>query len=66
VLELAAEDGLPVYLESTETAVGMYERLGFREVGGFGMEIPGKGDGEEVVVYREVCMVWEPTVGEEN
>ncbi|KAK3905193.1 acyl-CoA N-acyltransferase [Staphylotrichum tortipilum] len=59
VLELAAEDGLPVYLESTEVAVGMYEKLGFRKVGGFGMKIPGEGG--EVVVYREVCMVREPS-----
>ena len=38
----------------------MYERLGFKEVGGFGMEIPGPGEDGGEVVYREVCRVWEP------
>lgn len=64
------EDGpLPVYLESTMEAVPMYERLGFKAVDGFEMEIPalgmssgedeGKAEGEKTT-YREVCMVYYP------
>ncbi|KAK3381526.1 hypothetical protein B0H63DRAFT_207635 [Podospora didyma] len=69
VLNMAAADGLPVYLESTEVAVPMYERLGFKAVGSFEMKIPRRGGGrdsrpkeeeeeEEAEIYREVCMVW--------
>jgi len=51
VLDMAAADKLPVYLESTEIAISMYQRFGFREIDSFEMEIPG---GQK---YREVCMV---------
>ncbi|KAK0641189.1 acyl-CoA N-acyltransferase [Cercophora newfieldiana] len=54
VLDMAAADGLPVYLESTENAVSMYERFGFREIDSFEMDLPGGPK------YREVCMVLEP------
>lgn len=51
VLDMAAADKLPVYLESTENAISMYRGFGFREIDSFEMEIPG------VQKYREVCMV---------
>ena len=60
VLGLAAADGLPVYLESTQVAVPMYQRLGFKIIDGFEMEIPRRGSAEAVEVYRETCMVWYP------
>ncbi|KAK3503447.1 hypothetical protein B0T13DRAFT_486292 [Neurospora crassa] len=53
---------LPVYLESTMEAVPTYERLGFKAVDGFGMELPALGmiSGEdegnskgEKTTYRE-------------
>ncbi|KAJ4293806.1 hypothetical protein N0V88_005317 [Collariella sp. IMI 366227] len=55
VLGMAAEDGLPVYLESTENAVGMYEKLGFKVVDGFEMRIPSRGSSSDELseVYRE-------------
>ncbi|KAK0617327.1 hypothetical protein B0T14DRAFT_435023 [Immersiella caudata] len=53
VLDMAATDQLPVYLESTENAVPMYERYGFKAVDSFEMDIPGG------LKYREVCMVLE-------
>ncbi|KAL2132924.1 hypothetical protein VTI74DRAFT_3145 [Chaetomium olivicolor] len=62
VLEMAADDGLPVYLESTDVALPMYERLGFRAIDGFEMRIPKSGsDSEELSgAYKEMCMVWYP------
>jgi ribosomal protein S18 acetylase RimI-like enzyme len=60
VLEMAAADGMPVYLESTEVAVPMYEKLGFRVIDGFEMQIPRPGLAELTEVYREACMVWYP------
>lgn len=70
VLDLAAADGLPVYLESTEVAVPLYRKLGFRVLDGFEMRIPQPrpvvgsiaevGGDEEEVWYREKCMVWTP------
>lgn len=54
VLALAAADGLPVYLESTVEAAGLYRRLGFAAVDGFHMALPGGK------VYDEVCMLWSP------
>jgi hypothetical protein len=62
VLELAAADGLPVYLESTEGAVPLYTKLGFQLLDGFQMRIPpGAGSaGLDDEVYRESCMVWRP------
>jgi len=59
VLDMADVDGLPVYLESTENAVPMYERFGFVAIDEFEMEIPARC-GDEMppsIVYREVCMV---------
>ncbi|KAK4166403.1 acyl-CoA N-acyltransferase [Cladorrhinum sp. PSN259] len=58
VLEMAQADGLPVYLESTNVAVKMYERLGFKRVDSFEMKIPSRGDSGEWEAYEEVCMIW--------
>jgi len=69
VMELASADGLPIYLESTMEAAGIYAKLGFASVDGFKMTIPGRkkksdrDDGEDSVpvahvVYEEVCMLW--------
>jgi GNAT superfamily N-acetyltransferase len=60
VLEMAAADGMPVYLESTEVAIPMYEKLGFKVIDGFEMEIPSPGSAGLTEVYREACMVWYP------
>ena len=62
VLEMAREEGLPVYLESTEVAVKMYEKLKFHTVGGFEMRIPTRDDPKDEgwQVYKEVCMLWRP------
>ncbi|KAK4241769.1 acyl-CoA N-acyltransferase [Achaetomium macrosporum] len=60
VLEMAAADGLPVYLESTEVAVQLYTKLGFQVLDGFEMSIPRAGSAELSEVYRELCMVWRP------
>ncbi|KAL2266203.1 hypothetical protein VTJ83DRAFT_5555 [Remersonia thermophila] len=66
VLDMAAAEGVPVYLESTEVAVKLYERLGFRTLGGFEMRIPRRGTANDMVVYRETCMVWYPPSQEEE
>lgn len=61
VMAKAAAEGLPVYLEATEEAVGMYRRLGFEEVDGFEMSIPSSPVATEPYeLYREWCMVWHP------
>ena len=60
VLEMAATDGLPVYLESTEVAVPMYEKLGFKAINSFEMTIRRPGSAGVSEVYREWCMVWYP------
>ncbi|KAK4232481.1 hypothetical protein QBC38DRAFT_352077 [Podospora fimiseda] len=61
VLDFARADGLPVYLESTDVAVKMYEKLGFRKVDFFEMRIPTREGSEELEeVYEEVCMIWKP------
>ncbi|KAK3937857.1 hypothetical protein QBC46DRAFT_266570 [Diplogelasinospora grovesii] len=60
VLDLAAAEGLPVYLESTSVAVPMYEKLGFKAIDGFEMIIPRRGSSELSEKYEEVCMVWYP------
>ncbi|KAL2016842.1 hypothetical protein VTK56DRAFT_2917 [Thermocarpiscus australiensis] len=60
VLEMAAAEGLPVYLESTEVAVPMYEKLGFQVVDEFQMRIPRAGSSELSEVYKELCMIWHP------
>jgi hypothetical protein len=57
---MAAADRMPVYLESTEVAVPMYEKLGFKAIDGFEMRIPRPGSAELTQVYREACMVWYP------
>ncbi|KAK4453906.1 sterol uptake control protein 2 [Podospora aff. communis PSN243] len=56
VLEMAAVDRMPVYLESTESSVPMYEKYGFKQVDSFEMDMPGGSK------YREVCMVLEHPV----
>ncbi|KAK0708233.1 hypothetical protein B0H67DRAFT_495469 [Lasiosphaeris hirsuta] len=62
VLEMAAADGLPVYLESTEVAVPMYEKFGFKAIDAFEMEIPTRSGSTALSeIYREVCMLWHPT-----
>ncbi|KAL2150798.1 hypothetical protein VTH82DRAFT_7361 [Thermothelomyces myriococcoides] len=60
VLELAMRDRLPVYLESTDVAIHMYRKLGFRAIDEIQMEIPRPTSGETTITYREVCMVWQP------
>jgi hypothetical protein len=40
VLDMADADGLPVYLESTENAVLLYEKFGSAVIDRFEMEIP--------------------------
>ncbi|KAL2162062.1 hypothetical protein VTH06DRAFT_7847 [Thermothelomyces fergusii] len=60
VLELAKTDKLPVYLESTEVAMPIYQRLAFRAIDEIQMKILGPTGGESTVTYREVCMVWQP------
>jgi ribosomal protein S18 acetylase RimI-like enzyme len=57
---------MPIYLESTLVAVGMYERLGFKMVDRFEMKIPRRGgDGDDLTdLYQEVCMVWWPNGSE--
>ena len=62
VQELAGAAGLPIYLESTENAVGLYQKLGFVVIDSFQMPIPSKGtEGtkETTEVYKEVCMLWQ-------
>ncbi|KAK4195224.1 hypothetical protein QBC40DRAFT_186336 [Triangularia verruculosa] len=61
VLEMAERDHLPVYLESTDVAVSIYERLGFRSIDSFEMRIPRRGSDTETVLYKEECMVWYPS-----
>ena len=61
IMAKAAAEGLPVYLEATEEAVGMYRKLGFEVVDGFKMPIPSSpGAAEPCELYREWCMVWHP------
>ena len=62
ILEKAAADGMPVYLESTLDTVRMYERLGFKKLDGFQMRIPRRGGDQEdrSEIYEEVCMAWWP------
>ncbi|KAK0628952.1 hypothetical protein B0T17DRAFT_488944 [Bombardia bombarda] len=62
VLDMAAAEGLPVYLESTMVAVPLYEKLGFRAIDGFEMGIPRRGSSSDELseTYREICMVWYP------
>ncbi|GAB1315814.1 N-acetyltransferase domain-containing protein [Madurella fahalii] len=67
VLEMADADGLPVYLECTEVAVPMYEKLGFRGIDSFEMRVPRYGlAGQGDVVYRELCMTWYPAPKEQQ
>lgn len=63
---MAATDGLPVYLESTEVAVPMYGKLGFTAIDSFGMTIPQAGSAGGSEVYREWCMVWSPPSAKSN
>ncbi|KAK3995870.1 acyl-CoA N-acyltransferase [Cladorrhinum sp. PSN332] len=60
VLDMAKADGLPVYLESTDVAVNMYAKLGFRRVDSFETRIPSRGGPEALETYEEVCMIWKP------
>ncbi len=57
VMEMAREDGLPVYLESTDVAAPMYTRLGFHTIDRFEMVIPSRpstnGRPEGVVEGRQ-------------
>ncbi|KAK0742416.1 hypothetical protein B0T21DRAFT_282711 [Apiosordaria backusii] len=61
VLEMAEVDNLAVYLESTDAAVSIYERLGFRTIDSFEMRIPSRGADRGIVLYKEKCMVWYPS-----
>lgn len=61
VLGMADADRLPVYLESTENAVPMYEKFGFAAIDAFEMDIPDRrGADMPSMAYREVCMVRSP------
>ncbi|KAK1836651.1 sterol uptake control protein 2 [Podospora conica] len=61
VMAKAAVDKLPIYLESTEDARGMYRRLGFEEVDQFQISIPSPPSfAAPFEWYREWCMVWRP------
>ncbi|KAH6842996.1 hypothetical protein B0I37DRAFT_418129 [Chaetomium sp. MPI-CAGE-AT-0009] len=60
VLAMAAADGLPVYIESTDVAVSMYQRLGFTTIDRFEMRLPRPGFTALSEIYREECMVWYP------
>ncbi|KAK4171845.1 hypothetical protein QBC36DRAFT_198413 [Triangularia setosa] len=64
VLEMADVDNLPVYLESTDVATSIYERLGFHAIGSVEMRILSRGADVETVLYSEVCMVWYPSSGQ--
>ncbi|KAK4127224.1 hypothetical protein N657DRAFT_548492, partial [Parathielavia appendiculata] len=59
ILKMAAADGLPVYLESTEWAFSMYERCGFHGLHSFQMDIPPTPTCQSTV-YLELCMVCYP------
>jgi len=53
-------NNLPVYLESTEKTVPMYEMFGFVGIDGFEIEIPRRRGTKmpPLIVYWEVCIVW--------
>ncbi|KAK4103216.1 hypothetical protein N658DRAFT_422129 [Parathielavia hyrcaniae] len=59
ILKMAAADGLPVYLESTEWAFRMYERCGFQGLHSFQMDIP-LTPASQSTVYLELCMACHP------
>jgi GNAT superfamily N-acetyltransferase len=59
VTMMAAADGLPVYLESTEWAYKMYDKCGFHGLHGFQMDIPPSPVSKSTV-YQELCMAWYP------
>ncbi|KAK4190856.1 hypothetical protein QBC35DRAFT_377081 [Podospora australis] len=61
LLEMAEDDRLSVYLESTKVAVPMYEKLGFQAIDAFQMQIPRPGDTELSETYEEVCTIWHPS-----
>jgi ribosomal protein S18 acetylase RimI-like enzyme len=61
VIKRASADNMPIYLESTNVAAKMYEKLGFVKVGELSMRIPGQEkdkDAEEA--YEETCMIRRP------
>jgi ribosomal protein S18 acetylase RimI-like enzyme len=58
VIKRATARNIPVYIESTKTAVKMYEKLGFTKLGEISIEIPGQGKDTGInEVYEEVCMI---------
>lgn len=68
-MDLAAADALPIYLESTEWAIPMYQRLGFYELRNFSLALPKPGTPGSIcrsTVYLELCLVWYPPTWKED
>ncbi|TAQ90552.1 hypothetical protein B7494_g1106 [Chlorociboria aeruginascens] len=63
-LAKAEKENIPVYLESTITALPLYQKLGFIPIDGLSMELPDMGVDGEPVIYQELCMLrkWDAEV----
>lgn len=59
-IEQCDMSGLPIYLQSTISAMLLYEKLGFRAVSSFALDISGRVEDEGVKEYREMSMLYEP------
>ncbi len=58
-LARARADGMPVYLESSAVAIGVYEKLGFEAIDGFKRRIAqARATPSASAVYAEICMLW--------
>jgi hypothetical protein len=51
-LDQADEEGVEAYLEASEEGVGLYRKLGFKEVGSVEVDL---GEGKEM--YGNLCML---------
>ncbi|KAL2259373.1 hypothetical protein VTK26DRAFT_6977 [Humicola hyalothermophila] len=63
VMDLAAADLVPVYLECTDQTVPFYEKRGFTVLQGFRVPLPPPGTLGSVsrsAFYEELCMAWYP------
>lgn len=58
-LERSKRENVPIALESTMDAEPFYEKLGFRSEGCISMPVVVDG---ESVVYREMCLVYRPSL----
>ncbi|RDL42058.1 Amidase signature enzyme [Venustampulla echinocandica] len=56
-LSRSKRDNIPIYLESTTTALPLYRKLGFVALDGFSMTLPGAIVEEGPKVYEELCML---------